>query len=75
MTRIYNHKERTVKAVQFYVNYSEVERFTNMDVESNHRGHETLAGKPINQGDFIVNDQGVFNIVPKDEFRRDYEPI
>lgn len=74
MIRIYQHKTRTVKAIQFYVNYGEVERFTGVDIGQNKRGHDTLAGKELNQGDFVVNDNGVFNVVSKEQFRREYEP-
>lgn len=75
MIRKYNYKTKEVQAIQFYVNYSEVEAFTGIEILDNMMGHETLNGKMINGGDFIVKDKGICTIVPKDEFRRDYEPV
>lgn len=74
MIRIYNYKEKTVKAVQFYVNYSEVERFTGSEITPDKNSHETLNGRLINQGDFIVQDGKDFKIVAKEVFRKEYEP-
>lgn len=76
MIRIYKHKTRTVKAIQFYVNYSEVEKFTGQEVLVDFMGHEVLGiyGPKLSQGDFIVNDNGIFKAVSKEQFRREYEP-
>lgn len=76
MIRIYQHKTgKIVKAIQFYVNYSEVERFTGQEVTPHPKhGYETLGGQRIEQGNFIVKRDNNIEVWSKEKFRSEYEP-